>query len=132
MKKYSISINLCLLFCLYQHFDQTDAKPVVDGTNYIRDKLNYYHTNDMRNDLGTLNKISEKSVERPKRQFDFTIDADHEDGLGTNLMASASVNLFKNDNTRLDGTARYSQQFSEFSGHGKAKIGGSLHFSHNY
>lgn len=132
MEKQSIAIFFCSLFFLYQHFDQTDANPVVDGNNNIRDKLNYYHTNDLRNDLDTRNKIIELVVARPKRQFDFTIDADHEDGLGTNLMASASVNLFKNQNTRLDGTARYSQQFSEFSGHGKAKIGGSLHFSHNY
>lgn len=78
-----------------------------------------------------ISKAHTKST-RQKRQFDFTIDADHEDGLGTNLMASASANLFKNDRSRLDATARYRQHFSDVAGPGKSKIGGSLHFSHQY
>lgn len=69
---------------------------------------------------------------RRRRQFDFTIDADHEDGLGTDLMAAATANLYKDERTRLDATARYKQHFSEMAGPGKAKIGGSLHFSHQY
>lgn len=71
---------------------------------------------------------------RAKRQFDFDINADHEEGVGTDIVALATANLYKSvsGETRLDGKARYSQHFDDYSGYGKAKVGGSLHFSHNY
>lgn len=70
----------------------------------------------------------------PKRQLDFNIDASHEDGFGTDLGAQANANIWKSidGSMRLDGSAKYSQHFDEFNGNGKARYGGSLHFSVNY
>lgn len=70
----------------------------------------------------------------PKRQLDFNLDAEHEDGMGTDFAAAANANIWKSfdGSMRLDGTAKYSQHFDEFNGNGKAKYGGSLHFSVNY
>lgn len=122
-------IFLCivvLLTCL--QFHTIESRPAVDANNAVRSKSN--HLNDMHSEVDA--RKNNRKLSRSKRQFDFTIDADHEDGLGTDLMASAQMNLFKTDRSRLDGTARYSQHFSDFAGHGKAKIGGSLHFSHQY
>lgn len=89
-------------------------------------KLNSEH------DSMRLNNIFNSQLTREKRQIDFNIDAEHEEGIGTDLTASASLNLYKSENTRIDGTARYSQHFSEFNGYGKAKIGASIHLTHNY
>lgn len=72
------------------------------------------------------------SLQRTRRQLDFNIDAEHEDGVGTDVMASLRANLYKNERTQVDATARYTQHFSEMSGPGKGKIGGSLHLSHQY
>lgn len=77
---------------------------------------------------------NEKGHIRLKRQLDFEIGADHEEGIGTDISAFLTANLYKSKDglTRLDGKAKYSQYFNEFSGAGKAKIGGSLHLSHMY
>lgn len=65
------------------------------------------------------------------RELDINIDADHEEGVGTDLTASATANLYKTGNTRVDGTIRYSQHFSDFNGYGNARVGGSIHLNHN-
>lgn len=128
MSRYAINCMCLFILLLCVLNIESKAAPTLDGDNNFRIKSN--HLSDDHNDIDERKNTRVKS--RPKRQFDFLIDAEHEDGLGTNLMASASVNLFKNDNTRLDGTARYSQRFNDFGGHGKAKMGGSLHFHHEY
>lgn len=130
MNQYSINFTFLCLFILLLCLINIEVKaaPTLDSDNTFRIKSNYLSDGHNNIDERKISRIKS----RGKRQFDFLIDADHEDGLGTNLMASASVNLFKNDNTRLDGTARYSQRFNELGGHGKAKMGGSLHFHHEY
>lgn len=71
---------------------------------------------------------------RPKRQIDFTLDADHEEGIGTDFSAATSLNLWRSQdgNSRLDGHARYSQTFGVDSKAGNRKFGGGIHFTHNY
>lgn len=86
------------------------------------------------NFIQSVEYSSDGEQNRSKRQFDLTVDADHEEGIGTDLAASLNANLYKSDDgdTRLDGTARYTQHFSDYGAHGKAKVGVTLHLSHNY
>lgn len=127
-----------------------NAKPVLNHENQLRNKLNqidregddkHYSTTVVNHRSKSLTNFGEQSYGghrrhnggRAKRQFDFNIDADHEEGAGTDVVASATATLYKSvsGETRLDGTARYSQHIG-YSGYGKAKVGGSLHFRHHY
>lgn len=129
------------------------ANPVLSHENQLRNKLNQIdregddkHTTVNRLQSATnFGKHSygvnggqigrrQNNEGRVKRQFDVDIDADHEEGVGTDVVVSVTANLYKSvsGETRLDGTARYSQHFDDYSGHGKAKVGGSLHFSHKH
>lgn len=109
------------------------AKPVQNYDNHIRKESNQLIHAGERG-IAKSTKLTSSGQQRIKRQLDFTIDADHEEGIGTDLAASLSAKLFESadGSTRVDGTARYNQHFDDYSGHGKAKIGGSLHISHNY
>lgn len=124
-----INVACCYLFLLMLCLQIVEnvAAPVIDANNNIRIKS--HNLNSDQNDIDRRSQNNKKL--RPKRQFDFLLDADHEDGTGTNVLASASVNLYKSENTRLDGTARYSQRFNDFGAHGKAKVGGSIHLHHD-
>lgn len=129
------------------------ANPVLNHENQLRNKLNQidregedkHTTVNCSQSLANFGKQSygvnsgavgrhQHNGGRVKRQFDVDIDADHEEGVGTDVVASVTANLYKSvsGETRLDGTARYSQHFGDYPGHGKAKVGGSLHFSHKY
>lgn len=122
MRFSAIVLVLWLLCC----FDQMAARPVVDHQNDHRTKANDINGAASESDFRKLNGKSG----RPKREFDFQISAEHEDDLGTELTASASLNLYKSDAARLDGTASFSQRFDDMGGHGKAKYSGSLHYTH--
>lgn len=136
------------------------AQPVSNYETQLRNRLNQIDRRDeyKQNDRGTVNRVARpmtartncvkylcngdglnqlrlrQNVVRAKRQFDFNIDADHEEGVGTDVVASINANLYKSmsGETRLDGTARYSQHFGDYAGYGKTKFGGSLHLIHNY
>ncbi|XP_053662808.1 uncharacterized protein LOC128711942 [Anopheles marshallii] len=71
---------------------------------------------------------------RYKRQFSLNFGATHEDGYGTDVNAEAIASLWKSQsgNTKLDGSASYTQHFGGLSGDGKARISGLLTFSHGY
>lgn len=71
---------------------------------------------------------------RHKRQFSLNFGATHEDGYGTDVNAEAIASLWKSQsgNTKLDGSASYTQHFGGLSGDGKARISGLLTFSHGY
>lgn len=142
---------LTLLIVADNNGNGAKANPVLDHENQLRNKFNQIDREGDHKPCGyTLNRSKsltdfgkrsndetgrrQYSGGRAKRQFDFNIDADHEEGVGTDVVASATANLYKSvsGETRLDGTARYSQHFGDYSGHGKAKVGGSLRFSHKY
>ncbi|XP_052894721.1 uncharacterized protein LOC128302046 [Anopheles moucheti] len=71
---------------------------------------------------------------RYKRQFSLNFGATHEDGYGTDVNAEAIASLWKSQsgNTKLDGSASYTQHFGGLSGDGKARISGLLTFTHGY
>uniref|UniRef100_A0A8W7Q5G9 Attacin C-terminal domain-containing protein n=1 Tax=Anopheles coluzzii TaxID=1518534 RepID=A0A8W7Q5G9_ANOCL len=73
-------------------------------------------------------------LQRYKRQFSLNFGATHEDGYGTDVNAEAIASLWKSQsgNTKLDGSASYTQHFGGLSGDGKARISGMLTFSHGY
>lgn len=149
---------LTLLLIVADSNNGAKANPVLNHENQLRNKLNqidrdgkdkpsyivshsksltnfgeqhsYGVSNDKSDEIGHQNSDGS----RAKRHLDFNIDADHEEGIGTDLVATVSATLYKsaNGDTRVDGTARYSQHFGDYSGHGNAKVGGSLHLSHNY
>lgn len=109
----------------------------IDYRNYIHTKSNHLFNTDknIRTHKPTLKLFDEISSEldhRWRRQIEFNIDADHEEGVGTDLVASANVNLYKTGSTRLDATARYSKHYSDYGPNGKTRYGGSLHFIQNY
>lgn len=129
-----------------------EAHPVLNHENELRSKFNSincdssvhkFNANQSKSSANLGKHTCDESDDtigeryggnRIKRQLDFNIDADHEEGAGTDIVASATAVLYKSvdGDTRLDGTARYSQHFSDYSGNGKAKFGGSLHFSHRH
>lgn len=113
-----LTILLPLIWCFSEN--RVECKSVL--INSQKHNQNFMKINSNENIL----------LKRTKRQFDLNIDAEHEEGIGTDLTAIASLNLYKSENTRIDGTAKYSQHFSDFNGYGKAKIGGSIHLTHNY
>lgn len=137
MSAYRI-ISIVILILLIIENSVVNTIPVLNYENDIKSKSNNLHhdKSDYGKNLEAKHLTSDRQQYqyRWKRQLDFKIDADHEEGIGTDVSGSVSVNLYKSlsGDTRLDGGARYSQHFSDFDGHGKAKIGGSLHFSHNY
>lgn len=71
---------------------------------------------------------------RIKRQLDINLSVDHEEDTGTDITAAIEANIWKSmdGNTRLDGNARYQQHIDEFGQNGKSRVGGSIHFIHNY
>ncbi len=76
----------------------------------------------------------EKLYGRIKRQIDLDLSVDHEEDIGTDITAALNANIWRSEDgkSRLDGTARYNQHFDEFGQNGKSKVGGSIHFIHNY
>uniref|UniRef100_U5ENE9 Putative attacin n=1 Tax=Corethrella appendiculata TaxID=1370023 RepID=U5ENE9_9DIPT len=75
-----------------------------------------------------------QNIQRKKRQFNINIEANHEEGYGTDFKAEAIASIWKskNGNTRIDGHATYSKHFGGYSGNGKSKFGGMITFSHNW
>jgi hypothetical protein len=71
---------------------------------------------------------------RKKRQFDFSLGANHEEGIGTNLNLESRANLWrsKSGNTKLDGSASWSKHFGSYGSNGRGKYSAILNFSHNY
>lgn len=67
---------------------------------------------------------------RHKRQFDFSISAEHADEEGTDIFAEATARLWESQdgNTRVDGSAKVTHHSGPFSSFGKTKYSGSLHF----
>lgn len=94
------------------------------------------HKNDLheRNNLIDVKEQNKKFYGRIKRQLDLDLGVDHEEDIGTDITAALNANLWKSDdgNSRLDLTSRYSQHFDEFGHNGKSKVGGNIHFIHNY
>ncbi|XP_035913639.1 uncharacterized protein LOC118512805 isoform X1 [Anopheles stephensi] len=84
----------------------------------------------------SLGKAEDELVRTPryKRQFSLNFGATHEDGYGTDVNAEAIASLWKSQsgNTKLDGSASYTQHFGGLSGDGKARISGLLTFTHGY
>lgn len=120
--------TLPLAICVVCLFYLTEAS--IDHENYIRSLLqNHKIGNTNEPTLKTLDKTTHKQPpNRWKREFEFNIDADHEEGVGTDLVATLNANLYKTGNTRLDATARYSKHYSDYGTNGNARYGGSLHF----
>uniref|UniRef100_A0A9I3FH84 Attacin_C domain-containing protein n=1 Tax=Anopheles epiroticus TaxID=199890 RepID=A0A9I3FH84_9DIPT len=60
-------------------------------------------------------------LHRYKRQFSLNFGATHEDGYGTDVNAEAIASLWKSQsgNTKLDGSATYTQHFGGLSGDGR-------------
>uniref|UniRef100_A0A903YIC2 Attacin_C domain-containing protein n=1 Tax=Anopheles minimus TaxID=112268 RepID=A0A903YIC2_9DIPT len=58
---------------------------------------------------------------RYKRQFSLNFGATHEDGYGTDVNAEAIASLWRSQsgNTKLDGSASYTQHFGGLSGDGR-------------
>uniref|UniRef100_A0A8W7NLI1 Attacin C-terminal domain-containing protein n=1 Tax=Anopheles atroparvus TaxID=41427 RepID=A0A8W7NLI1_ANOAO len=83
---------------------------------------------------GQLAKKNVWERHRIKRQFSLNLGATHEDGYGTDVNAEAIASLWKSTsgNTKLDGSATYTQHFGGLAGDGKPRIAGLLTFSHNY
>lgn len=73
-----------------------------------------------------------KVSNRQKRQFDFTVSAEHDDD-GTELIAEAVAKLWKSQdrNTQIDGTARVIHRSDSMSS-GKTKYSASFHLRHDY
>ncbi|XP_031629802.1 uncharacterized protein LOC116344994 [Contarinia nasturtii] len=113
---YKLISLILFLLCI------CETKTSIDHTNYIRSKSNHLvvnNKNDFTNDL--IPKVFEKSVsgkERVKREVEFNLDADHEEGMGTDLAATLNFNIIKTENTRLDVSARYSKHFSDYGANG--------------
>lgn len=138
MNRLSVANRITLMiFSILLIVLKVNAMPELYHANHIRHQLNAIEYNNEFSGKNLKEKhlaSDRQQYHRIKRQFDFSVEADHEDGIGTDILAEASANLYKSisGETRLDATARYSQHFSESSSYGKAKIGGSLHFKHNY
>lgn len=107
-------------------------------TEALTNHENYIRSLHQNNKIGhsnepTLKKLDKKITHKQppnrwKREFTFNIDADHEEGVGTDLVATLNANLYKTGNTRLDATARYSKHYNDYGTNGNARYGGSLHF----
>lgn len=110
----------------------------IDNTNTSNDpiKSNYNLKNDnFKLDTKTLvirSLTSKELKHRDKRQFDLSIEVEHEDGTGTDLLAESIFNLWKSKDgsAQIDGSAKYAHHFGEDNEHGKTKIGGKIHFRH--
>uniref|UniRef100_A0A8W7NMJ7 Attacin C-terminal domain-containing protein n=1 Tax=Anopheles atroparvus TaxID=41427 RepID=A0A8W7NMJ7_ANOAO len=69
---------------------------------------------------GQLAKKNVWERHRIKRQFSLNLGATHEDGYGTDVNAEAIASLWKSTsgNTKLDGSATYTQHFGGLAGDG--------------
>ncbi|KFB35599.1 AGAP005620-PA-like protein [Anopheles sinensis] len=113
------------------------AKPLQDGelwkqniwvcANFLSDHLWLWNGS-------TRSSLYAQERHRIKRQFSLNLGATHEDGYGTDVNAEAIASLWKSTsgNTKLDGSATYTQHFGGMAGDGKPRISGLLSFSHNY
>lgn len=123
------------LGCAAMVLPTTNGMPTMDFKNqFVFKSNNLIESVDNNEKFPMQMPAPYRSKILPKRQLDFTIDASHEDGFGTDLAAQTNANIWKSidGSMRLDGSAKYSQHFDEFNGNGKARYGGSLHFSVNY
>ncbi|KAL5293175.1 hypothetical protein ACFFRR_011756 [Megaselia abdita] len=70
---------------------------------------------------------------RPKRQIDFSVQADHDDKVGTDLIVEAMAKLWrsKTGNTQIDGTAKVVHQ-AYTGAQGNTKYSGKLHVHHDW
>lgn len=70
---------------------------------------------------------------RPKRQVDFSVQADHDDRVGTDLIVEAMAKLWrsKTGNTQVDGTAKVIHQ-AYTGAQGNTKYSGKLHVYHDW
>lgn len=98
------------------------------------------HKNEMHRQNNVINqdhhrKDQHKELDRRiRRQLDLNLSVDHEEDTGTDITAAIEANLWKSEDgkSRIDGTAKYEQHFDEYGQNGKSKVGGSIHFIHNY
>uniref|UniRef100_A0A9I3K6I6 Attacin C-terminal domain-containing protein n=1 Tax=Anopheles maculatus TaxID=74869 RepID=A0A9I3K6I6_9DIPT len=69
----------------------------------------------------SLGKVDDLPVLVVGRQFSLNFGATHEDGYGTDVNAEAIASLWKSQsgNTKLDGSASYTQHFGGLSGDGR-------------
>lgn len=99
-----------------------------------------YHKNDVHKQNNVIHQsehLIQKNTKldgRIKRQLDIDLSVEHEEDTGTDITAALSANIWTSDDgkSRLDGNARYNRHFDEFGQNGKSKIGGNIHFIHNY
>lgn len=104
------------------------------GLPAINHKNNLHKRNHVINQYDHVKEQNKKLDTRTKRQLDVDLSVDHEEDIGTDITAALNANIWKSDDgrSRLDLTSKYSQHFDEFGNNGKSKIGGSIHFIHNY
>lgn len=126
--QYTILNLILFVLCVFE------TESSIDHENHIRSKSNHLVEN---NKNGVTDNFIEKVIEkinskhRWKRTVEFDIDADHEEGKGTDVAAQFRLNVVNWKDTRLDVSARYSKHYSDYGPDGKTKIGGSLHFIKN-
>lgn len=104
--------------------------PAINHKNSVHKQNNVFNQHEHQ----VMNERNKKFDGRIKRQLDFDLSVDHEEDIGTDITAALSANIWKSvdGKSRLDGNARYNQHFDEFGHNGKSKIGGNIHFVHNY
>lgn len=113
------------------------AKPSLNHENSIRSKSNHLIENAKNGiDSNPTSKsygktTDEKRIQRWKRHFEFSMDADHED-IGIDLIALENRNSYKIKHAQLDRTARYAKHYtdSDSGKHGDALAGNTLHIFH--
>jgi Attacin, C-terminal region len=101
---------------------------------------NNQHPNSIQNVKKKIQNIIKRSnlwnriLKRKKRQFNFSLGADHEEGVGTDLNLESRVSIWKSKtgNTKLDGSATYSKHFGTYGKNGRGRLSAILNFSHNY
>lgn len=104
------------------------------GLPAIYHRNNVHKQNNVIHHYDSGKEQNKKLYGRIKRQLDFDLGVDHEQDIGTDITAAISANIWKSvdGKSSLDGNVRYNQHFDEFGRNGKSKIGGNIHFIHNY
>lgn len=130
-------IFLSKMLCLHRHFQLLFIVTLICltlGLPAINHKNDIHKQNHLIDQYDQMNGRNKKLDERIKRQLDFDLSVDHEEDIGTDITAAINANIWQSvdGKSRLDGSAKYNQHFDEFGHTGKAKIGGNIHFVHNY
>lgn len=125
------------MLCLQREFQLLVIIAIISltlGLPAINHKNSVHKQNNVNQYDRQMNEHNKQLDGRIKRQLDFDLSVDHEEDIGTDITAAISANIWKSvdGKSRLDGNARYNQHFDEFGHNGKPKIGGNIHFVHNY